>query len=104
MEISTKTTDMIEIVDTAALTETDALYVCIKTLMLAREGTIPGSRNFGLPQDFLDAPDSDISLNIFATELQEKVDEYFDDVDIAGVTGEFSHDGKLIATAKVERS
>ena len=103
MDITTMTTGSIQIEDTAVMTEDAALEVYIKTLLLARQGTIPGSRNFGLPQDYLSAPDTDIALNIIATELQEKLDEYVEDIDVRGVTGEFDYDGHLTATVTVER-
>lgn len=104
MEINTSTTNTIEIVDTSAMTEDVALQVYVNAMLLAREGTIPGSRRFGLPQNYLAAPDADIALNILAIELQEKLDEYIEDVDVQSVTGEFDTDGHLKATIKVERS
>lgn len=104
MDITVGTTSTIPIEDTAVMSEEDALQVYVRTLLLAREGTIPGSRNFGLPQNHLAAPDADIALNIIAMELQEKLDEYVEDVDVKSVTGEFDSDGHLKATVTVERS
>lgn len=56
----------------------------LKTLILSTEGTIPGSRNFGLAGDFLTRPPLE-AANILAIELEEKVAEYIPEITIASV-------------------
>ena len=104
MDITTNIAGTISLIDTNELSEESKLHNRVNNLLVAREGTIAGSRNFGLPQDYLEAPDADIALNLIAVELQEKLDEYIDDVDVQSVSGEFDPDGGLKATITVERS
>ena len=47
----------------------------LKALILATEGMIPGSRNFGLAGEFLTRPPLE-AANLLAIELEEKVSEY----------------------------
>lgn len=56
----------------------------LKALILATEGMIPGSRNFGLAGEFLTRPPLD-AANLLAIELEEKVSEYIPEITIASV-------------------
>ena len=56
----------------------------LKALILSTEGTIPGSRNFGLTGDFLTRPPLE-AANILAIELEEKVAEYIPEITISSV-------------------
>ena len=56
----------------------------LKALILATEGMIPGSRNFGLAGEFLTRPPLE-SANLLAIELEEKVSEYIPEITIASV-------------------
>lgn len=75
----------------------------LKALILSTEGTIPGSRNFGLAGDFLTRPPLE-AANILAIELEEKVTEYIPEITIASVE---LHSGtsldSMAATIYVER-
>lgn len=56
----------------------------LKALILATEGMIPGSRNFGLAGEFLTRPPLE-AANLLAIELEEKVPEYISEITIASV-------------------
>lgn len=56
----------------------------LKALILATEGMIPGSRNFGLAGEFLTRPPLE-AANLLAIELEEKVSEYIPEIAIASV-------------------
>ena len=56
----------------------------LKALILATEGMIPGSRNFGLAGEFLTRPPLE-AANLLAIELEEKVSEYIPEITIASV-------------------
>lgn len=56
----------------------------LKALILAKEGMIPGSRNFGLAGEFLTRPPLE-AANLLAIELEEKVSEYIPEITIASV-------------------
>ena len=63
----------------------------LKALILSPEGTIPGSRNFGLAGEFLSRPPNE-AVNIFAMELEEKVETFIPEITIANVEGNFRKD------------
>lgn len=63
----------------------------LKTLILSPEGTIPGSRNFGLAGEFLSRPPNE-AVNILAMELEEKVETFIPEITIANVEGNFGKD------------
>ena len=92
----------IESLDDMSATELKQIDVRLRTLMMCTEGTIPGSRYFGLIGDFLDEPVNMIP-NQLAVELQEKVDRYIPEVNIAEVTGTYTLDGKFDTAITVER-
>ena len=56
----------------------------LKALILATEGMIPGSRNFGLAGEFLTRPPLEAAI-LLAIELEEKVAEYIPEITIASV-------------------
>lgn len=56
----------------------------LRSLILSRERTIPGSRGFGLSCEFIDMLSPD-AVNEFAIELEEKVDQFIPEISIAGV-------------------
>ena len=56
----------------------------LKALILATEGMIPGSRNFGLAGEFLTRPPLE-AANLLAIEMEEKVAEYIPEITIASV-------------------
>ena len=83
--------------------ETEALAARLNALVISREGTLPGNRNFGLPGNFISMPQRQ-AQNILAIELQEKADEYFPDITIKSVAGSFGGDGAEDIHITVERS
>lgn len=56
----------------------------LKSLILTTEGTVPGSRNFGLTGEFLTMKPHE-AVNILAIELEEKVETYIPEITIANV-------------------
>lgn len=66
----------------------------IKALILTREGTVPGSRSFGLGFEFFDKPAPD-AINLLELELAEKMPIYTPEVEASGVEGDVNIDGTL---------
>ncbi|MCU6685659.1 hypothetical protein OCV99_03645 [Dorea acetigenes] len=56
----------------------------LKSLILTTEGTIPGSRGFGLAGEFLSMIPNE-AANVLAIELEEKVETYIPEITIANV-------------------
>lgn len=75
----------------------------IKALLLTREGTVPGSRSFGLGFEFFDRPAPD-AINLLALELAEKMPVYTPDVEASGVEGSITVDGSLNIKIHIEGS
>lgn len=73
----------------------------LKTLLLCIEGTVPGTRAFGLPADFLDLPTIE-AANRLAAELQDKIDLFIPEITIAeiGVVGDIT--GKMRFEIRIE--
>ena len=76
--------------------------VRLRTLILCTESTIPGSRAFGLPGDYIDANLNE-AQNLFAIELQDKVDKYIPEISIESVAIDYDLQGLLSGTINVER-
>ena len=76
--------------------------VRLRTLILCTENTIPGSRAFGLPGDYIDANLNE-AQNLFAIELQDKVDRYIPEIIIESVAIDYDLQGLLSGTINVER-
>lgn len=53
----------------------------IQAILITRQGTIPGSRSFGLPGLFVDSPPP-AAASLIAVDLAEQVDKYAPDVHI----------------------
>lgn len=66
----------------------------VKALILTREGTVPGSRSFGLGFEFFDRPAPD-AINLLELELAEKMPVYTPEVEASGVEGDVNIDGTL---------
>lgn len=66
------------------------------------EGTLPGSRGFGLDPDILDQTPED-ALNLFAMDLQEKVEKFIPGIGIANVTGQMGDESSLETQIYIER-
>lgn len=74
----------------------------LKTLLLCVEGTMPGSRAFGLRMDFLDMPTYE-AANMLAAELQDKVDRYIPEISIAEVRSTAEVTGEMGVEILIER-
>ena len=56
----------------------------LRSLILSTERAIPGSRGFGLKDNFLDLISPD-AVNEFGIELEEKEDKFIPEISIAGI-------------------
>lgn len=77
----------IEIIGIGNEKEIERIHSKLRSLILSVERTIPGSRGFGLSDEFIDVLSPD-AVNQFAIELEEKVDEFIPEISIAGVYAE----------------
>lgn len=73
----------------------------LRSLILSVERMIPGSRGFGLSDVFIDMLSPD-SVNQFAIELEEKVDEFIPEISIAGVYAVPDENGTITIQIYVE--
>ena len=87
-------TDRITIVPVGGEAPIERINAQLRALILTRERTIPGSRGFGLSGDYLDAPCYEVSSE-FGVELEEKVDIYIPEIDIAEVKVDAGIDGRV---------
>ena len=92
----------VDIVMGEELPEVERIDSQLKALLLSREGTIPGSRGFGLPQNFVSMNPRE-AANIIAIELEEKVAEFIQEVTISDVTATPDIDGSMSVQIIVER-
>ena len=84
------------------LPEVERIDSQLKALILSAEGTIPGSRGFGLPQNFVSMNPRE-AANIIAIELEEKVEEFIPDITISDVEARAKTDGSMAVKIFVER-
>lgn len=61
----------------------------LQCLIAAVEGTLPGSRGFGISPDVLDSSPGE-ALNRFAMSLQEKVEQFIPDIEVLDVSGQMN--------------
>ena len=95
--------DRIRIISLDDMAEMQGYIFRLETLIHCVEQTIPGSRGFGLPRDYLDLPLVEAE-NLFAAELEEKVEIYIPEISISEIMAETNGlDGKLGMTVNVER-
>ena len=95
-------TDKIKIVSLGDASFVQEIDVRLRTLILCTENTIPGSRAFGLPRDYLDSNLNE-AQNLFAIELQDKADRYVPEVSVESVSIDYDLHGLLSGTINVER-
>lgn len=74
----------ISIANTGEQKDIEKIDTELKALLLSVEGTIPGSREFGLTGDFYERPAHEVP-NILAMELEEKVETFIPEITIASV-------------------
>lgn len=95
--------DRIRIISLDDMSEMQGYIFRLETLIHSVEQTIPGSRAFGLPQDYLDLPLPEAE-NRFAAELQDKIDIYIPEISIAEVEAEIDGvSGSIQMSVKIER-
>lgn len=56
----------------------------VQAILITRRGTIPGSRSFGLPGQFVDSPDP-AAINLLAVDLAEQIAKYAPEVQLEKV-------------------
>lgn len=61
----------------------------LQCLIASTEGTLPGSRGFGISPDVLDGTPGE-TLNKFAMSLQEKVEQFIPEIEVLNVSGQMS--------------
>lgn len=74
----------------------------IQALIFSFEGTIPGSRGFGLSMDFL-SKSPPTAVNMLAGELADKVEEFLPEIKVTGIDSEGTADGDLDITIHIGR-
>lgn len=94
--------DNIEIKSTAGLLDVERYDAQLKALVVTREGTLPGSRGFGLPAEILDLGVAQ-SVNLLTIELSEKVDKYIPDITVADVDRSANDKGIVQTQIHIER-
>lgn len=82
-------------------TNMESIEERLNNLMLCAEGTLPGSRSFGLRDEFISLQ-SPQAINLFAVELQEKADIYVPEVIIKNVRGIADSNGNVIMSIELE--
>lgn len=79
--MAAETISTINVVNMSDMSDFDRIRNNLQALILTREGTIPGSRAFGLAEDFQSAPPLDAASDI-AAELEEKCETYIPEITI----------------------
>lgn len=74
----------------------------LKALVGTVEGTLPGSRGFGINPDIFDGK-HDEALNLLVMDLDEKTEKYIPEISIAGIDGYPNPDGTIRTKIYVER-
>ncbi len=82
--------------------EVDRINDTIEAMLITRELSIPGSRGFGLSQDFIDMPVPD-AINMITVELMDKMDEYMPEVELQDIKGESDIYGNVVLDIYVGR-
>ena len=81
-------------------------HVQLQCLIGSTEGTIPGSRGFGITRDALSQP-SPIARNMISMDITRKVDIYIPEIDVFRTVGTINEgnptDGTLNMDIQIER-
>lgn len=95
-------TNQIELVNMDGLSDFERIDRNLRALIVSVERTLPGSRSFGLPAEYIsDIPES--AASGLAEALDEKCETYIPEISISGVDFEANIDGTLTITIYVER-
>ena len=97
-----KEIDNIEIRSTAGLPDVERYDAQLKALVLTTEGTLPGSRGFGLEAGILDLGVTQ-SVNLMALELSKKVDLYIPEITVVDVERSSDDKGLVKTRIHIER-
>lgn len=97
-----QTISRIEIKPDEDMTGLQSIDRRLKALILTAEGTLPGSRAFGLAPEFLDTQTRE-AANLLALELSEKAEIYVPEVEIADVSMQDDGNGGTAAQIHIER-
>ncbi len=97
--VSTKSLDKI------TLNETDTVASVLQNVAIilsTRQGSVPGYRNFGLPQQFVDKP-VNVAKTMLVAEIHEAIAEFEPRATISNISFETDEDapGKLIPLLEV---
>lgn len=82
--------------------ELEAYDEQLQCLISTVEGTLPGSRGFGLDPEITGKMPDD-ALNLFAMDLQEKVEKFIPGIGIVNVTGKMNGESSLETQIYIER-
>ena len=77
-------TDEIQLVNVDGMTDFERTDSSLRALIVSLEGTLPGSRGFGLSGNAADMPPEE-ARNMFLSELDEKVEQFIPGISIADV-------------------
>lgn len=86
--------NQIKTINMDGLSNFDRIDTNLRSLIASMAGTIPGSRGFGLSVEVIDQP-PEVSQNLFAAELDEKVMKYMPEIRIADI--EWNHDSGVMS-------
>lgn len=92
----------IEIKSTSDLPDAERYDAQIRALIATKEGTMPGSRGFGLSSDISDQGPAQ-AVNLLTLDLSEKVEKYIPNISISDVEAKAKENGAIEATIHIER-
>ena len=93
---------VMQIKDSGGMENFEKYDLFLKTLCTSIEGTIPGNRDFGMDADCLsEAPD--VAINLFAADLQEKIEKFLPEIEIADITWTAHEDGSLTPVVSIKK-
>ena len=96
-------TNEIQTVNISGMTDFERIDRNLKTLIVSLEGTIPGSRGFGLSVDITDMH-PEYARNEFAQQLDEKIEQYMPEIRIADIDYEMNIEGIMSVRIYIERN
>lgn len=96
-------TNEIKLVNVDGLSDFERIDSELRSLIISIEGTIPGSRGFGLSGASTDLRPEE-ARNIFYAELDEKVEKYIPEIRIEDVVFEQNADGAMGLLIYVEQN
>lgn len=85
------------------LTDVERIDANLRSLLVSVEGTIPGSRGFGLNPDIVDLNPDD-ARNDFAEDLDEKIEIYMPEIAVAELDYEADTNGCMGLTIGITAS